>query len=272
VSFPRQTAYAAIAAELRQAILAGEYEPTPDQPDRGRLPGAAELGARYGVSSKTAARAVQDLVAEGLVTARPGMSPAVIPRRQRQNRWPMESRYTRARGAGGVVFGEDMLGRDVVKRTARAGWTAAPARIAALLRAQPGDRVWERVRETIVDGTIAGLGHSYFPQAIAENTPNLQVQGPLPGGLVKVLESAGHRIARTSNEIRARLADEDELRAFGLDPALDPLHGRIVLEVTYATYSTADEPIEAVVTVRPAADTITVNFQTSEISGKSDDE
>lgn len=272
MSFSRQTAYAAIAADLRQAILAGEYEPAPDQPDRGRLPGAAELGARYGVSAKTAARAVQDLVADGLVTARPGMSPAVVPRGQRQNRWPMEGRYTRARTAGGVVFGDDMLSRDVVKRTTRVGWTAVPTPIAALLRIQPGDQVWERVRETMVDGVIAGLGHSYFPQAIAESIPDLQVQGPLPGGLVKVLESAGHRIACTSNEVRARLASDEELRVLGPDPSLEPLRGRIVLEITYATYSTEHEPIEAVVTVRPATDTITVNFQTSEITEGSHDQ
>jgi DNA-binding GntR family transcriptional regulator len=194
------------------------------------------------------------------------MSPVVIPRGQRQNRWPMEGRYTRARDVGGVVFGADMLSRDVVKRTVRAGWTAAPEPIAALLRIQPGDRVWERVRETIVDGVIAGLGHSYFPQVVAQSTPDLRVQGPLPGGLVEVLESAGHRIARTSNEVRARLANEAELRVFGPDRALEPLRGRIVLEVTYATYGTDDEPLEAVITVRPATDTITVSFQTSELA------
>jgi DNA-binding GntR family transcriptional regulator len=184
----------------------------------------------------------------------------------------MEGRYTRARDTGGVVFGDDMLSRDVVKHTTRAGWTTAPARIAALLRIEPGDRVWERVRETIVDGAIAGLGHSYFPEPITESAPDLQVQGPLPGGLVKVLESAGHRIARTSNEVRARLANDDELRAFGPDPALKPLRGRIILEITYATYSTEGEPIEAVVTVRPATDTITVNFRTSEVTEGSHDQ
>jgi GntR family transcriptional regulator len=268
VSFPRQTAYAAIAAELRQKILAGDYEPAADDPDRGYLPGTAELGQQFGVSAKTAARAVQELVAEGLVAARPGMRPAVLPRSERQSRWPMKGRYARARQTGGVVFGGDMQGRVVEKRTTRAGWTTAPERIAGLLGVQPGAQVWERIRETLVDGAIAGLGHSYFPQDIAETTPNLQVSGPLPRGLVSVLETAGRRITRTVNEIRARLATDEELRAFGPDPGLHPLRGRIVLEVSYATYGADGEPLEAVITVRPAADTIMVAFETDEADGR----
>jgi hypothetical protein len=53
---PWQTAYGQIADAIRADILAGVYEPSPDDPTRDQLPGAAELGSQYGVSDKTAAR------------------------------------------------------------------------------------------------------------------------------------------------------------------------------------------------------------------------
>jgi GntR family transcriptional regulator len=263
MSFARQTTYGQIAEELRRAILAGEYEPTSDQPDRNQLSGAAELGARYGVSNKTAARAVQQLVSEGLVLARSGMRPLVVPRAQRLDRWPMTGRYARARDAGGLVFGGDMAGRDVVKRITRTRKLPARDHIAALLRLNPGEEVWERAREALIDGRVAELSWSYFPPAIAEGTPLTIAADLPPGGVVRVLEGQGQRIMRTDNEARARIASEEELRAFGADRDRSPLASQIVLEVTHATYGLQDEPIEAVVSVRPANSNVLV-FETYE--------
>src|SRR6266540_879211 len=92
LSLSRQTAYGQIADALRAAILAGDYEPT----------------------------------AEGLVVGRPGLRPVVVPRAQRPDRWPMHRRYARAREGRGLVFGDDMLGRDVTKQTTHTEWTPAP--------------------------------------------------------------------------------------------------------------------------------------------------
>jgi GntR family transcriptional regulator len=263
VSLSRQTAYGQIADALRAAILAGDYEPTAEEPNRNELPGAVELGAKYGVSDKTAARAVQELIAEGLVIARPGLRPIVVPRAQRPDRWPMHRRYARAREAGGLVFGGDMLGREVTKRTTHTGWTAAPGPVAALLRMNAGERVWARARELLIDGRVAELSVSYFPADVAESTL-LTTPGDFPpGGVVRVLEDAGHRIIHTYNEARSRLATDEELAAFGTDPALQPLAGRMVLEITHATYGHGDEPLEAVVSVRPAAGNVIV-FETYE--------
>src|SRR6266516_2190883 len=100
MAFTRQPAYGQIAAALRAEILAGDYEPTDENSARNELPGAAELGAKYGVSDKTAARAIQQLIAEGLVRARPGLRPLAVPSSERTSRWPMHRRYARAREAG----------------------------------------------------------------------------------------------------------------------------------------------------------------------------
>jgi GntR family transcriptional regulator len=55
------TAYAALAAQLREAIARGDYA------GGRRLPTEAELGATHGLSRQTVRRALQELVGEGLV-------------------------------------------------------------------------------------------------------------------------------------------------------------------------------------------------------------
>jgi DNA-binding GntR family transcriptional regulator len=57
----RPIAYRALARDLRQAIIQDELGP------ERRVPTEAELSATYGVSRQTVRRALQDLVAEGLV-------------------------------------------------------------------------------------------------------------------------------------------------------------------------------------------------------------
>ncbi len=271
MSLSRQTAYGQIADALRAAILAGEYEPTANDPGRNELPGAAELGARYGVSDKTAARAVQQLITEGLVIGRPGLRPIVAPRAQRPDRWPMNRRYARAREAGGLVFGADMQGREVVKRISHTGWTGAPDPVAALLRMDPGGRVWTRAREMLIDGRVAELSTSYFPAAIAEGT-TLTAPGEFrPGGVVRALEEAGHRVLRTYNEARSRLASDQELAVFGADPALQPLDGRVVVEIIHGTFGLGEEPLEVVVSIRPATDNVIV-FETYEGAAGEDED
>lgn len=264
VAFSKQTAYGQIANVIRAGILAGEYEPTAEEPDRNELPGAAELGERHGVSDKTAGRAVQQLIAEGLVMSRPGLRAIVVPRAQRPDRWPMNRRYARAREAQGLVFGGDMQGRRVEKRTTRTGWTQASPAVSTLLGLTSGSRVWERSRHLLIDDRVAEVSTSYFPASVAEGT-GLMAPGDFPpGGVVEALRQAGYEVTRTANEARARLARvDDELPIFGPDPTLDPLTSRIVIEITHATYSTDDEPLEVVVSVRPATDNVIV-FETYE--------
>ena len=62
----RESTYAALAREVRDRILQGDYA------DGRRLPTEAELAERHGVSRQTVRRAFQDLVADGLVYRVPG--------------------------------------------------------------------------------------------------------------------------------------------------------------------------------------------------------
>jgi GntR family transcriptional regulator len=262
----RLPAYAQIAADLRRAVIAGEYDPAPEDLHRVDLPSAAELGARYGVSQKTAARAIQQLVTEGLADTRSGMRATAVPRAARTVRWPMAGRYARAREAGGLVFATDMQGRDVRKRVTSTGWVEVPASLAAALAVEPGAQVWARARHTLVDNATAELSVSYFPAPVTERAPELTTDGDFPeGGVVGVLERAGHSIARTVNEVRARLATAEERDAFDAGAGHEPVGGLVVLEVSHITYGINDEPLEAVVSVRPSADSAVV-FETDETS------
>ena len=69
--------------------------------DNEPLPGNATVAARFDVNMKTAGRAIQQLVAEGLVIARPGMRAITAPPQLRATKWPMNGRYARARAAQG---------------------------------------------------------------------------------------------------------------------------------------------------------------------------
>jgi DNA-binding GntR family transcriptional regulator len=162
-----------------------------------------------------------------------------------------------------------MQGREVVKEITATGWMVVPEAVAPLLRLSSDDRVWSRARRALVDGQPAELSISYFPAEIAQNT-DLMSPGPFPpGGVVGALERGGHRIMRTYNEVRSQLANSEELAAFGPDPELLPLHSRVMITVTRATYGANDEALEAVISSRPAAGAVVV-FQTYE--GPSDGE
>jgi GntR family transcriptional regulator len=156
-----------------------------------------------------------------------------------------------------------MQGREVVKRISHTGWTGAPEPVATLLRVDPGVRVWARVRQMLIDGRVAELSTSYFPAAVAEGT-TLTTSGEFPpGGVVRALEEAGRHVLRTYNEARSRLASDEELAVFGADPALQPLDGRVVIEIIHGTFGLDDEPLEVVVSVRPANGNVLV-FETYE--------
>jgi hypothetical protein len=123
----------------------------------------------------------------------------------------------------------------------------------------------------LIDGRVAELSTSYFPAAVAEGT-TLTTPGEFPpGGVVRALEQAGHRVLRTYNEARSRLASDEELAFFGADPALQPLDGRVVIEIIHGTFGRGDEPLEVVVSVRPASGNVIV-FETYEGAAGEDED
>ncbi|MEU6191014.1 UTRA domain-containing protein [Nocardia sp. NPDC004573] len=244
---PKQPEYVSIAETLRAEVLAGNYDTEP-------LPGNAALAARFDVNMKTAGRAVQQLVAEGLVIARPGMRAIPMPPELRGTRWPMNGRYARARAAQGLVFANDVSG-NVRKDTIEREWVEAPLLIAHLLNLEEGVRVFHRRSRTYVNNAPTEDTSMFFPESIVKAAPRLESEERIR--VVALIEDAGHVVTRTANEIRTRHANSSEQEIFGIDS------NGIIIEHIHGTYGAADEALEAVINVRPAQGSV-ITFDTYE--------
>lgn len=246
-AMPKRPEYVSIAETLRSEVLAGKYD---DEP----LPGNASIAERFDVNMKTAGRAIQQLAAEGLVMARPGMRAVPLPAELRATRWPMTGRYARARAAHSLLFAGE-VGVDVRKDTVQRQWVEASAPVAQLLSVDVGTRVFQRCSRTFVDNTLTEDTQMFFPAEIVKNAPRLETDDSIQ--VVALVEEAGYIVTRTSNEIRARrvTASEQELFGSGADA--------IMIEHAHGTYGAEGEALEAVINVRPAQGSI-VTFDTYE--------
>jgi GntR family transcriptional regulator len=244
---PRQPEYVSIAETLKTEVLAGTY-------DTDGLPGNAALAERFDVNMKTAGRAIQQLIAEGLVLARPGMRAVPMPAELRATRWASTGRYARARAAQGLLFASDTAG-DVRKDTVHRECIEAPIAVAQLLNLEVGSQIFNRRSRTYVADVAAEDTAMYFPEAIVTAAPRLETEERIQ--VVSFIEDAGHVVTRTANEIRARLATRAEQELFGLDPT------GVVLEHSHGTYGADGEALEAVINVRPAENNV-ITFDTYE--------
>lgn len=244
---PKKPEYVSIAEALKAEVLAGRYD---DEP----LPGNAALAERFEVNMKTAGRAVQQLVAEGIVIARPGMRALPAPPQLRATKWPMTGRYARARAAQGLIFAGDVTG-EVRKDTVRREWVEVPILIAQLLNIGVGTRVFQRCSRTYVNDIPTEDTSMFFPAAIVKAVPRLESEERIQ--VVQFIEEAGYVVTRTTNEIRARHANPSEQELFGID-----VNG-IVIEHGHGTYGAKDEALEAVINVRPAQGNV-ITFDTYE--------
>jgi GntR family transcriptional regulator len=244
---PKQPEYVSIAATLKSEILAGRYDSEP-------LPGNGALAERFDVNMKTAGRAVQQLVAEGLLIARPGMRAVPVPPSLRATRWPMTGRYARARAAHGLLFDSDVTG-DIRKDTTLKAWVAATPLVAQILQIEEGTQIFQRSTRTFVNNIPTEDTALFFPEAVIRAVPRLESEERIY--IVPFIEEAGYVINRTANEIRARHANSAEQEIFSISET------DIVIEHAHGTYSANGEPLEAVINVRPAKGNV-VTFDTFE--------
>ncbi len=244
---PKKPEYVSIAETLKSEVLDGRYDSEP-------LPGNGELAERFDVNMKTAGRAIQQLVAEGLLTARPGMRAVPVPPALRATRWPMTGRYARARAAHGLLFDSEVTGA-IRKDTTLRAWVEAPSLVAQLLKVEEGARVFKRCTRTYVNDSPTEETALFFPEPIIRAVPRLETEERIY--IVPFIEEAGFVVTRTANEIRARHANANEQEIFELDAS------GIVIEHAHGTYGSKGESLEAVINVRPAQGNV-VTFDTYE--------
>jgi GntR family transcriptional regulator len=224
-----QPKYRRIAAELRDAIDAGDYVAGD------RLPGENDLMARYGIARMTARQALGVLLQEGIAVARKGagvfvrdFTPVVrqAVRRLAQERW----------GQGSSIWSADIDGRDL-DVTTQVSETPAPDPIAQLLEVEPAETVCVRERRFVLDGKPVMLSTSFLPASIVRDSAITQ-EDTGPGGTYARLAELGHAPAHFREDVRARMPKPKESDAFELPS------GTPVIEIVRTAYTAEGRPVE----------------------------
>ncbi|MGT2527911.1 GntR family transcriptional regulator [Streptomyces nojiriensis] len=136
-------------------------------------------------------------------------------------------------------------GRRGGQRILHAGEVSASAEVARMLGLADEATVVVRRRLIELDGESTELTDTYYPADIAAGTP-LAGTAKIRGGAVTLLAGLGHIGVRVVENVTARMPSADEREQLRLGPA-EP-----VLQLSRATYDSADRAIQADVMVMPA--------------------
>lgn len=222
--------YLQVADELRRRIVTGEIPPG------ARIPSRAELVKEHSVAPTVATQALQILVAEGLVEARPGSGAYVLPPRQHlqlSRSWYREVR-------GGSPFAGDMeaQGRTPNWRVHSRDGVAA-AEIAHRLAIAEGDPVMRTVYVYTADGEPVQRAVSWEPYALTRGTPiALPEDGPHAArGVKDRMAVIGITVTYRAEAIWSRGASVEEARDLGISPGA-------IVTVLERTYYADDRPVE----------------------------
>jgi len=191
------------------------------------LPAERDLAEELGVSRITVRKALDGLVADGLLTRRPGAGTFVAGR--------VEKSFSKLSS-----FSEDMLARG---RTPHSSWISRTAgqvtpEESLTLGLSPGAAGYRFNRIRYADGAPMALEYSAIP---AFALPSV---GAVDASLYEALERTGHRPARALQRLRAVLFSEEQAELLAVRPG-DPgllierrgfLRDGRVVEVTRSYY------------------------------------
>ncbi|GHD23415.1 GntR family transcriptional regulator [Nocardiopsis kunsanensis] len=216
-----------IAQELRVAIAAGELGE--DQ----KLESERKLAERYGTARNTAREAVRLLAEQGLVDIQHGRG--VFVRRQRKLlRFGAERYSKRVREQTGLSPYRAELRKQGL--TARVDCTSIervspPAYVTERLTLQEGTTVvrrenWYYAADEHAEYPVQ-VGVTYIPWEIAEGSVLATSAQMGKGSLYARFEELGHPIARSREEVRARMPSPEETSGLQIPegvPVLDVVH------------------------------------------------
>ena len=208
--------YLQIENAIRTAIDAGELAPMD------RLMSEIELSAHYGVSRMTARKAVDRLVAEGLLFRQPGKGTFVA----------------KAKIAHGLSTqlsfsaAIEQLGLPHMTRVLQASLVAAPSKVSRPLQILEGDEVVFLRRLRYVADEPSALHVAYLP---AEYQSILDMD--LTGSLTKLMRTVGAGVAHAKDRVEAVLADTDDARLLAVSP------GAPLLLIEGTAYTSSMKPV-----------------------------
>jgi GntR family transcriptional regulator len=226
--------YRTVAAELRNEITKGTLAPG-DQ-----LPSEPELEERFRVSRNTVRLALAALANEGLVEPRQGRGTYV-------REWVTFTVPAPAPGVPGrserdeFVSSAEAESRAPEQQSFRVEVRTASSEVAARLEVDEGSRVVVRSMERLLDGRPWSIQESYYPMAIAAETPLINPED-IPHGTVRELAAHGHVQVGYRDEVVTRMPSQREAATLGVGPGVP------VLEIFRTAYST-ERPIRLTITV-----------------------
>ncbi|WP_369145619.1 GntR family transcriptional regulator [Streptomyces sp. R44] len=131
------------------------------------------------------------------------------------------------------------------QRLLHAGLVDAPDPVRAALRLPATEHVVVRRRLILLDDQPVELADSYYPVAIAGDTP-LAEPRKVPGGAVTLLKELGYTGAEVVEDVSAALSTAEEREQLGLP------EGSAVLRLLRLTLTGDGTPMEASVMTMPA--------------------
>ncbi|MFB7495849.1 GntR family transcriptional regulator [Streptomyces sp. NPDC056161] len=192
----RGTLYRKVAADLREAIAAGEYG------SGGRLPAESVLAERYGVSRGTVRQALSSLRADGLVTSRRGTRRVVLGTTRVQSFAELVSFTNWARS----------LGEEPGGRVERLEQRSADAGESEQLRLETGAEVVVVLRVRTLSGRPVMVERSVYPVWVGDLVARIPADAV---SHTEPLQEQGVVFADADHTIDLVLADADDARLLG---------------------------------------------------------
>ena len=235
-------AYERIAADLREKIANGTFEPG------SRLPTVSDLMAQYQVASRTAQYAMKVLQADGLVLSRPGARAIV-----RESALVIRIGRSWRKGAkAGSPWRAQMAAEG---RTgaweAHTERTTAPPGVAELLRIAPGDRVMRTAYVFFADEHRIYVSTSWEPWDLVGGTEVCTPEmGPNAGrGVADRMAIIGHAPVRVEHDVSPSTLAEAEAAQL-------ELRAGIPVTRVQRTYWDDERPLETALIVVPSPHTV----------------
>jgi GntR family transcriptional regulator len=230
--------YATLAARLRRDITTGTLRPGD------YLPSESTLVRDQAVSRGTVRRAIDELVAEGLVVSRNGRGHQV--RQTVQLYW----RASDPERGDGTVVPSDVWSRHVraqghePSELIRAEIGLADEAVARWLAIPPGAAVAIRRRLRFVDGSPYSIADSYYPRSIVAGT-EIEEPGDITPGVFAVFERLGRPWVRTVDQWTARAPTRDEAVTLAIP------RGVAIAEVARRSFDASGVPVRLSLFVLP---------------------
>ncbi|MEU2870683.1 GntR family transcriptional regulator [Streptomyces olivoreticuli] len=196
--------YMQVLAHLREQIVSGRLV------EGDTVPSERQLAVDWGISRGTAAKVLNELRHEKLVTAKQG-SGTVVASRAALHHSPSDR--LRSAEATGRIYPPGHYAKIL-----SAGLGAAPARVALALGIEEGDVVIRRQRVTYNESDApVSASTSWFVSELGERVPQLLQVERVVGGTPKAIEEqAGWSWQDGQDLVGARLATEEEADLLGI--------------------------------------------------------